>query len=221
VSKIIILLFIFLSSYKFGKFITDDYANIFNKNNKYYKLIVPLINFASILLVFSILLFIFDVLFFSLNINILNISAIGILIAVLLTITHNFYLKEEEILKEEKFKKYHFDNTITKMINKISFEIKRLDEESDNYNQNNDDTTIQNLDFLTIKNSLHDDIKMLYLNGINITKIQVLNDIDTKYLAILDLSKYRQTNLLKNYNKNIRVLRDILTMLQKIDKKDR
>jgi len=46
----------------------------------------------------------------------------------------------------------------------------------------------------------------------------MLNKIDTKYLAILDLTKYYHNTLLNKYHDNINVLKDILTILNKIKK---
>ena len=103
------------------------------------------------------------------------------------------------------------------MINKISFEIQRLEKEANNYNQTKSDKTIQNLDFFSIKNSLQNDIKYLYNNDINIQNNEILNKIDTKYLAILDLTKYKQVDLIRNYHKNINVLKDILNKLQQLN----
>jgi Ni,Fe-hydrogenase I cytochrome b subunit len=208
--EVLCIIIVIITSYYLTKKALNNYLVHLNKKNKFYKAFEVLISLAMGLIMLLSAIMLLSIIKINLSINILNISAIGILVAVLLTVTHNFYLKEEDILKKKYFEKKEFVNIINKMLNKITFEIKRLEEEANNYNKTPMDKVIQDLDFLSIKNSLQSDIKFLYQNGYTLYDNKLLNEVDTKFLAILDLTKYSKTDLLKNYHKNIEVLKEIL-----------
>ncbi|MBU0720782.1 hypothetical protein KJ877_05525 [bacterium] len=190
----------------------------FNKQNKFFRTLKMIVQSVGFLLSILISIFVFNIFGIEIKIEILNISAIGILVAVLLTVIHNFYLKEEDKLEKEKFEKYSFLSTVKKMINKISNEKVRLEEEADGYNKDKNEKLIQNLDFLTIKNSLQKDIEFLYLSGYKLSNNKLLNEIDTKYLSILNLNLYSNHDLSKKCNLNIRILEDISNKLKDIEK---
>jgi Ni,Fe-hydrogenase I cytochrome b subunit len=214
--EVLCIIIVIITSYYLTKKALNNYLVHLNKKNKFYKAFEVLISLAMGLIMLLSAIMLLSIIKINLSINILNISAIGILVAVLLTVTHNFYLKEEDILKKKYFEKKEFVNIINKMLNKITFEIKRLEEEANNYNKTPMDKVIQDLDFLSIKNSLQSDIKFLYQNGYTLYDNKLLNEVDTKFLAILDLTKYSKTDLLKNYHKNIEVLKEILQKIRGI-----
>lgn len=102
-SAILIIIFLCLSWWIANKS-TDDYISRFNKENKFYRPLMFLGKTAIALLFFIIIISLFHIIFnfnYEPEINILTFSAIGIIVSVLLTVTHNFYIKEEDKIKSK------------------------------------------------------------------------------------------------------------------------
>lgn len=100
--KIILLFILIWVSYLVANKSTNDYISQFNKENKFFKPLVGLGKTAIALVSLIIILSLWHICFNYeiVEINILTFSALGIIISVLLTITHNFYIKEEDKIKE-------------------------------------------------------------------------------------------------------------------------
>ena len=96
---------------------TKEYISKFNKDNHFYQPLIILIKTAMTLFFFIIFLS------FSEEItdrSIVNFSAIGIIVSVLLTVTHNFYLKEEDKIKENNNNDTEIKNLLLSLKDEIN-----------------------------------------------------------------------------------------------------
>jgi hypothetical protein len=118
--SIILLIVFFGISYWIAKVSTDCYIDELNKENIFFKPLNILGKTAITLISLIILLSLKDIIFdCETKINILTFSAIGIIVSVLLTITYNFYMREEDKIKE----KLDNDKEINNLLRSIRDEI--------------------------------------------------------------------------------------------------
>ena len=222
--EIIFLLLIILVTIKYSIQISNKYLQKLNNENTFFIYVKIFITLAIFLGIFLFILLLLNILNIDIKINITNISSIGIITAVLLTISHNFYLKNEEEVNNKQKSKLIISYTIEKMFRNCQNELIRIREQEVYLDklltEKDGDFNIFYLD--SIKKYLEDNLKILLDNIKYLNNITILTEIELELLKIQPSKFKEQRRHIEQYHNNNTALTSIknkLNQLLEVNKK--
>lgn len=220
--KIVFLLIVTIVTIKYSIKISKTYLEKLNDKNDFYIYVKIFIGFAIGLSIFLLILLILNILNIDININIINISSSGILIAVLLTISHNFYLKKEDELNSKNKSKLIISYTIEKMTRNCQNELKRIKDQEPYLNELlKKRKELDNFYLEAIKENLENNLKVILDNIRYLEEIHLLSEIELELLKIQPSKFIEQDEGIRHYHRNNESLENInnkLNQLLKINK---
>lgn len=216
--EIIFLLLIILVTIKYSIQISNKYLQKLNNENIFFIYVKIFITLAIFLGIFLFILLLLNILNIDIKINITNISSIGIITAVLLTISHNFYLKNEDEVNNKQKSKLIISYTIEKMLRNCQNELTRIREQEVYLNklltEKNDDFNNFYLD--SIKKYLEDNLKILLDNIKYLNNITILTEIELELLKIQPSKFKQQIKQIEQYHNNNTALTSINNKLNQL-----
>lgn len=228
--EIIFLLLIILVTIKYSIQISNKYLQKLNNENIFFIYVKIFITLAIFLGIFLFILLLLNILNIDIKINITNISSIGIITAVLLTISHNFYLKNEEEVNNKQKSKLIISYTIEKMLRNCQNELIRIREQEVYLNKllTEKDGDFNNFYLDSIKKYLEDNLKILLdnlkilLDNIKyLNNITILTEIELELLKIQPSKFKQQRKQIEQYNNNnmaLDIIKNKLNQLLKANK---
>ena len=209
--EIIFLLLIILVTIKYSIQISNKYLQKLNHENTFFIYVKIFITLAIFLGIFLFILLLLNILNIDIKINITNISSIGIITAVLLTISHNFYLKNEDEVNNKQKSKLIISYTIEKMLRNCQNELIRIREQEVYLNEllreRNGDFNNFYLD--SIKKYLEDNLKIILDNIKYLNNITILTEIELELLKIQPSKFKQQIKQIEQYHNNNTALTSI------------
>ncbi|BAK72898.1 hypothetical protein [Arcobacter sp. L] len=216
--EIIFLLLIILVTIKYSIQISNKYLQKLNNENTFFIYVKIFITLAIFLGIFLFILLLLNILNIDIKINITNISSIGIITAVLLTISHNFYLKNEEEVNNKQKSKLIISYTIEKMFRNCQNELIRIREQEVYLNKllTEKDSDFNNFYLDSIKKYLEDNLKILLDNIKYLDNITILTEIELELLKIQPSKFKEQRRLIEQYHNNNTALTSIKNKLNQL-----
>lgn len=216
--EIIFLLLIILVTIKYSIQISNKYLQKLNNENTFFIYVKIFITLAIFLGIFLFILLLLNILNIDIKINITNISSIGIITAVLLTISHNFYLKNEEEVNNKQKSKLIISYTIEKMFRNCQNELIRIREQEVYLNKllTEKDGDFNNFYLDSIKKYLEDNLKILLDNIKYLDNITILTEIELELLKIQPSKFKEQRRFIEQYHNNNTALTSIKNKLNQL-----
>lgn len=216
--EIIFLLLIILVTIKYSIQISNKYLQKLNNENIFFIYVKIFITLAIFLGIFLFILLLLNILNIDIKINITNISSIGIITAVLLTISHNFYLKNEDEVNNKQKSKLIISYTIEKMLRNCKNELTRIREQEVYLNKllTEKDDDFNNFYLDSIKKYLEDNLKILLDNIKYLNNITILTEIELELLKIQPSKFKEQTKQIEQYHNNNTALTSIKNKLNQL-----